>query len=78
VGIPISREGTLQVSYWSNDSVRVYLKNQQKQNMMNELTIGNSQFAVHMSYSMGVIELAIVNPLNSTVAISHLTCILKP
>jgi hypothetical protein len=75
VGVPITAEGNLRLSFTSNNSVRTYAKYSNLY-ILNQVTVGHQEFTMRVNPSMALIEVAIVNLYNATVVISDVTCIL--
>jgi hypothetical protein len=75
VGVPIAFEGNLGLSFTSDYSIRVYAK-YSNMYLLDKVTRGNQQFTMRVNPSMGVIEVAIVNLYNATIAVSDVTCTL--
>jgi len=77
VGVPITNEGDLQLSFTSNSSVRVYERYSQGY-LLDQVVQGNQQFTTHVVPKMDIVEVTILNLLNSTVGVTGATCALTP
>jgi len=75
VGVPVAFDGTLHLSLMSNDSIRVYAKTQDGY-LLDSVSAGRKDYFIHVTASMGVVEVAITNPGLGIVAITELTCVL--
>jgi hypothetical protein len=75
VGVPVAFDGTLHLSLMSNDSVRVYAKTQNGY-LVDSVSAGHKDYFIHVTASMGVVEVAVTNPGLGIVAVSELTCVL--
>jgi hypothetical protein len=75
VGVPIAFDGTLHLSFASNDSIRVFAKNQNRY-LIDSVTGGHKDYFIHVTVSMGVVEVALTNAHSKTVEITELTCVL--
>jgi hypothetical protein len=75
VAVPVAFDGTLHLSLVSNDSIRVYAKTQNAY-LLDSLSAGRKDYSVHVTASMGVVEVAVTNPGQGIVAITELTCVL--
>jgi amino acid permease len=75
VGVPVAFDGTLHLSLMSNDSVRVYAKTQNGY-LVDSVSAGHKDYFIHVTASMGVVEVAVTNPGLEIVAVSELTCVL--
>ena len=75
VGVPIANEGDLQLSFTSNSSVRVYERFSQAY-LFDQVVQGEQQFTTHVVPEMDIVEVAIVNLLNTTVGVTGATCAL--
>lgn len=77
VGVPISIEGELQISYTSDAPAKVYLGTSGT-SFMDVLTIGKQKFSFRVNPSMGVIEVSIQNPHKDiSITIAELACVLQ-
>lgn len=75
VGVPVAFDGTLHLSLVSNDSIRVYARTESGY-LLDSLGAGRKDYFIHVTASMGVVEVAVTNPGLGVVAISELTCVL--
>ena len=75
VGVPVAFDGTLHLSLVSNDSIRVYAKTQSGY-LLDSGGAGRKDYFIHVTASMGIVEVAVTNPGLGIVAISELTCVL--
>lgn len=75
VGVPVAFDGTLHLSLVSNDSIRVYAKTQSGY-LLDSVSAGRKDYFIHVTASMGIVEVAVTNLGLGIVAISELTCIL--
>ena len=75
VGVPVAFDGTLHLSLVSNDSIRVYAKTQSGY-LLDSVSEGRKDYFIHVTASMGVVEVAVTNPSLGVAAISELTCVL--
>jgi hypothetical protein len=75
VGVPVAFDGTLHLSLMSNDSIRVYAKTQNGY-LVDSVSEGRKDYFIHVTPSMGVVEVAVTNPGLGIVAVSELTCVL--
>ena len=75
VGVPVAFDGTLHLSLVSNDSIRVYARTQSGY-LLNSVGAGHKDYFIHVTASMGIVEVAVTNPGLGVVAISELTCVL--
>jgi hypothetical protein len=75
VGVPVAFDGTLHLSLMSNDSIRVYAKTQNAY-LVDSVSAGHKDYFIHVTASMGVVEVAVTNPGLRIVAVSELTCVL--
>ncbi len=75
VGVPIAFDGTLHLSFSSNDSIRVYAKNQNRY-LLDSVSAGPKDYSIQVTVSMGVVEIALANRGSKMVAIGELTCVL--
>ena len=75
VGVPVAFDGTLHLSLVSNDSIRVYAKTQSGY-LLDSVGAGRKDYFIHVTASMGIVEVAVTNPGLGIVAISELTCVL--
>ena len=75
VGVPVAFDGTLHLSLVSNGSIRVYARTQSAY-LLDLVGAGRKDYFIHVTASMGVVEVAVTNPGLGVVAISELTCVL--
>jgi hypothetical protein len=75
VGVPVAFDGTLHLSLMSNDSIRVYAKTQNGY-LLDSVSSGRKDYFIHVTASMGVVEVAVTNLGLGIAAISELTCVL--
>lgn len=77
VGVPVAFDGTLHLSLMSNDSIRVYAKTQNAY-LVDSVGAGRKDYFIHVTASMGIVEVAVTNPGRGIVEITELTCVLAP
>jgi hypothetical protein len=77
VGVPVAFDGTLHLSLVSNDSVRIYAKTQNGY-LIDSVSAGRKDYSVHVTASMGVVEVAVTNLSRGMVSVTELTCVLGP
>ena len=76
VGVPVSIQGTLNVTLTSNNSVRVYARLEGGAYLLDKVASGSQQFIIQVDPSMGMIEVGVVNLENAPVTVSGLSCVL--
>jgi hypothetical protein len=75
VGVPVEFDGKLHLSFTSNDSVRIYAKINNDY-VLDSVSTGRGDYLIPVTASMGIVEIGLTNPGNTTVLVSQLTCVL--